>query len=860
MSRNIENIYPLSALQRGMLFHCLYEPKLALYYQSFSSRITVALDVDRFQLAWRRTVERHSALRTAFVWKNRDEPLQIAFRNVPLPWRVEDWRGVASEEQKTRLAALLDQDQAEGFDLSRPPLMRFMLIRLRDEEYHFVWSSHHLLFDGWSVPLIFQDVADFYASLSSGREVVKAPARPYGDYIAWLGTRDLAEAEQFWRARLKGFHRLTKLPVSASESGSETGNVADAFGEQELSLSKEATAGVLELARRHHLTISTILQGAWALLLSRHAGERDVVYGWTVFGRPADLESSESMVGMFINTLPMRVDVDPEERALPWLRKLQLAELETRDYDYAPLVDIQSWSEVARGQKLFDSLMALTSSVGEKAERVEGLGMGEITTVQRASSPLVLRSKPAEELAIAIDYDRRLFDDATIARTIEQMKSIVAEMVHDPEQQLGEISLIGESERKLLLSDWNASGEGVPSDRCIHELFEEQGARRPNAIALIQGGQTVRYAELNERANQLAHHLRTLGVKREDRVGICVERTPRMVEGLLAILKAGAAYLPLDPSNPEDRLRFMLDDASVSVVLSETAVRERIEATGWTGRVVDLDRERAEIGACSAVNPDTGVTAENLAYVVYTSGSTGEPKGTEVPHRSLSGFMFGVTYATFDENQVLLQHSSVSWDALTLELWPALAHGGRCVLYAGRVITPEELGELVERHGVSVLWLTSSVFTAVMETRPEVLRGVRQLLTGGEALSVPHVRRALAELPQTRIVNGYGPSECTVFSTCHVPSRDLPEGIASIPIGRPIGDRRIYLLDDWMELVPAGVVGEICVGGRGVGRGYLQRPALTAERFVPDNFGGEPGARLYCTGDLARWTADGNLE
>src|SRR3954451_21219811 len=226
------------------------------------------------------------------------------------------------------------------------------------------------------------------------------------------------------------------------------------------------------------------------------------------------------------------------------------------------------------------------------------------------------------------------------------MKSIVAEMVRDPEQQLGEISLIGESERKLLLSDWNASGEGVPSDRCIHELFEEQAARRPNAIALIQGGQTVRYAELNERANQLAHRLRALGVKREDRVGICVERTPRMVEGLLAILKAGAAYLPLDPSNPEDRLRFMLDDASVSVVLSETAVRERIEATGWTGRVADLDRERAEIGACSAVNPDTGVTAENLAYVVYTSGSTGEPKGTEVPHRSLSGFMFGVSYAT----------------------------------------------------------------------------------------------------------------------------------------------------------------------------------------------------------------------
>ena len=851
MARNIENIYPLSALQRGMLFHCLYEPKLALYYQSFSSRIAVDLDVDRFQLAWRRTVERHSALRTAFVWKNRDEPLQIAFRNVPLPWRVEDWRGMAPEEQKTRIAELLEQDQAEGFDLSKPPLMRFMLIRLADE-YHFVWSSHHLLFDGWSVPLIFQDVADFY----HGGE--KPPARPYGDYIAWLGARDFAPAERFWRERLSGFTWPTKLPVSApAEVG---GRVADAFGEQELSLSRSATADLLAFARRHHLTVSTILQGMWALLLSRHSGERDVVYGWTVFGRPADLESSESMVGMFINTLPMRVDVAPEERVLPWLRKLQLAELETRDYDYAPLVDIQAWSELARGQKFFESLMALTSSVGEKPEQVEGLGMGEITTVQRASTPLVLRSKPAEALSIAIDYDRRLFDDATIARMIEQMKSIVTGMVRDPEQRLGDISLVGENERRLLLTDWNATGDGVPNDRCIHELFEQQAARRPDAIALIQGDAIVRYGELNERANRLAHHLRAVGVKREDRVGICVERTPRMVEGLLAILKAGAAYLPLDPSNPVDRLQFMLQDAAVRVVLTEASVRERIDGLSSACRIVDVDRELTEIAAHSAANPVTGVTAENLAYVVYTSGSTGEPKGTEVPHRSLTGFMFGVSYATFDEHQVLLQHSSVSWDALTLELWPALAHGGRCVLYAGRVITPEELGELVERHGISALWLTSSVFTAVMETRPEVLRGVRQLLTGGEALSVPHVRRALAELLETRIVNGYGPSECTVFSTCYVPSRELPERATSIPIGAPVGDRRVYLLDERMDLVPIGVVGEIHVGGPGVGRGYLQRPALTAERFVPDPFGGEAGARLYRTGDLARWTADGVLE
>jgi len=395
--------------------------------------------------------------------------------------------------------------------------------------------------------------------------------------------------------------------------------------------------------------------------------------------------------------------------------------------------------------------------------------------------------------------------------------------------------------------------------QCIHKLFEEQVAQHGDATALVYLGEEISYRELDQRAQRLAHYLRTLGVGTETIVALLMPRDIEMVVALLAVLKAGGAYLCLDAEYPPQRLAFMLADVGAKVVLAKQGLADKLPL-GVGARIVSLDRERHRIGDQPDTPIETNVNAENLAYVTYTSGSTGEPKGTEVPHRSLIGYIRGVNYAAFDEHQTFLQHSSISWDALTLELWTPLLQGGRAVLYEGRMLTPSELQRMVLEHGVNTIWLTASLFNNVVDTMPEALEGLQQLLIGGEAISVAHVRKAMTRWPDLKIVNGYGPSECTVFSSCYVISELPGEQQRSIPIGRPIGDRRVYLLDPRLRRTAIGMSGEIYVGGPSVARGYLRRPALTADRFVPDPFSKEGGGRLYRTGDLARYLADGNLE
>ncbi|MEG4501136.1 amino acid adenylation domain-containing protein [Microcoleus sp. F10-C6] len=395
------------------------------------------------------------------------------------------------------------------------------------------------------------------------------------------------------------------------------------------------------------------------------------------------------------------------------------------------------------------------------------------------------------------------------------------------------------------------------SYQCIHKIFETQVLQQNYATALIYKDQQLSYSELNRRANQLAHYLQKLGVKPDVPVGICVERSLEMVIGLLGILKAGGAYVPLDPIYPPERLAFMLEDVQTPIILTQQQWEHKFPAH-LTPKLVDIDLDWEIISQESQENPSSEVSPENLAYIIYTSGSTGQPKGTEIPHRSIIGFMFGVDYLRLDSKQTFLQYSSISWDALTLELWPALLHGGRCVLYPGTIPTPDDLIQVIQQYSVSILWLTSALFNTIIDYIPEGLSGVQGLLIGGEAISLPHVRRAMELLPSTQIINGYGPSECTVFSCCYPIPRPLDENVRSIPIGRPIGDRKVYLLDSYLNRVPIGVAGEICITGPSLAQGYVNKPKLTAEKFINNPF--ITGERLYKTGDLGRFLPDGNIE
>ncbi|HEX7240657.1 MAG TPA: amino acid adenylation domain-containing protein, partial [Longimicrobiaceae bacterium] len=457
-------------------------------------------------------------------------------------------------------------------------------------------------------------------------------------------------------------------------------------------------------------------------------------------------------------------------------------------------------------------------------------------------------------LRAELTYGTELFERSTAQRMLRHLGRVLEQVGAGPDRRLGEVELLAEAERRRVVEEWGGSVSASRSDRTVHALFEEQAALTPGAVAVVGGERALTYRELDRLANRLAHDLVRRGVRPDVRVGVLLERSPELVVALLGVLKAGGAYVPLDPEYPAGRLAFMLRDAAVPVLLTRERLRGRLPEHG--AEVVCVDDASADGGDDRP--PEVEVTPEHLAYVTYTSGSTGTPKGTEVPHRAVPGFFRGADYVCFDERQVVLQHSSVSWDALTLELWPALLTGGRCALFEGSGGDVPALAEAVRRHGVTTLWLTSALFAAVVDTAPEALAGVSQVMTGGEAVSAGHARRALELYPGLRLVNGYGPSETTVFATCQVVEPGFAG--ATLPIGRPVGDRRAYVLDARLEPVPAGVPGELFVGGPGVARGYLGRPELTAARFVPDPFSGEPGARMYRTGDRVRRLAEGALE
>ena len=614
-------------------------------------------------------------------------------------------------------------------------------------------------------------------------------------------------------------------------------------------------------ASTHELTLNTLVQGAWALLLSRYSDQRRVVFGATRAGRYGGPAEASEAVGLFITTVPVPVDVDPDEPLLPWLTRLRARWAAMRAHEHTPLVDIHRWVGAAPGRDLFDSLVVFEHD--ELNARLASLGgaWGQRTfrLVGQTDYPLVLSGYGGEQILLEIDFDARRFEDVEISRMLEHLQQILGGFTEHPQPVIGRISLLAEPERHQLVVDWNTTSADYPRDRCVQELFEAQVERTPGAVAVVAGDDELTYEHVNRRANQLAHHLRSLGVGSNTTVGLCVERSPELIIGMLAILKTGAAYVPLDPHSPPRRLTFMLEDAAVTYLVTQTALLDRLPATD--AGVVCLDRDREQIRDAVPTNPRVAVGPDALAYVMFTSGSTGRPKGVAVRHRSIVRLVCAQEYATFGPDRVFLQLAPASFDASTFEIWGALLHGATLILAPAGVPDPRALEALLVRHRVTTLWLTASLFNQLVDDRPQALAGVREVLTGGEALSVRHVRRAQQVLgPQVQLINGYGPTEGTTFTTCYRIPATLPVNLASIPIGRPIANTQVYVLDARRAPVPIGVPGELYIGGDGLADGYLGHPDLTAERFVADPFSPEPGARLYRTGDRCRWRADGELE
>ncbi|MFI5177454.1 MAG: amino acid adenylation domain-containing protein, partial [Vicinamibacterales bacterium] len=845
------DLYPLSPLQHGMLFHAVDGSSGGAYVEQLSCRIEAPFDPAVFQTAWSQTIERHPVLRTVFEWQEVDRPLQVVLRRVAPSWSIEDWRDVPADARAAELSAWLTADAARGFVLSDPPLHRFALLRLDDDSWRFVWSFHHILLDGWCLPILLRDVASAYASMCTGVRVDAARHEPYRDYIAWLQSQDAAPAETFWRDTLAGLRAATPLPADRTANG---------WGECRLQLSEDATASLQALARREQVTTSTVVQAAWAVLLARASGEGDVVFGITMSGRPAGLRGVETMIGLFISTLPLRVTVDWSEPLLPWLKRVQASQVAVREHEHVGLADVQRWADMPAGHPLFETLVVFENYPIDTKAPAPGAGAlrtRDFHVRERTNFPLTLVASPGNRLSLKLLYDG--VAPAIAGRLIASVEHLLTEIASEQPPTLGDIKLVSDAERGEVVGlgagAWSAP---MPAAQCIGLLFDAQAAARPEAEAVRCGAEALSYSQLHQRSNQWAHLLRRHGVGPETVVGVCLDGGIELITVLLGIVKAGGAYMALDPTYPSPRLEWMVRETETPIVVTDSQLRARVFALRDM-RVLEADIVASDLAREPKTSPAVNIGGDHLAYVSYTSGSTGQPKGVGVPHRAVVRLMFGVDYATFGPAETWLQLAPVGFDASTLEIWGALLHGGRLVVTADRVPTPQNLGALLQAERVTAMWLTASLYNAVIDAAPEAIAGIRQLIIGGEALSVAHVQRGIGSLPATQIVNGYGPTEGTTFTCCFPIPRDYSAG-RSIPIGRPIGRTRVYILDQTGAPVPVGVPGELYIGGDGLGRGYLRQPARTAERFVPDAVSGIAGARLYRTGDVVRWTPDGVIE
>jgi amino acid adenylation domain-containing protein/non-ribosomal peptide synthase protein (TIGR01720 family) len=891
-ARQVEDIYPLSALQQGLLFHSLYEPQSAVYVISVSCRLEGPLDPDAFAAAWQTVVARHAVLRSAFLGQDLERPVQVVLRRAVLPIARHDWCDLPVAEQEARFSALCRAERERGFDFARPPLMRLALLQFGESDHRLIWNSHHLLLDGWSIPRLLDDVFAAYAALGRGEAPQLSPVRPYRDYIAWLRQQDLAAAEGYWRERLSGFTAPTELGLGRPAAGA---------GERYAEYDRVVALPELEtFARRHRVTVNTLVQAAWALLLGRYGNSRDVVFGVTVSGRPAELADVERMVGLFINTLPLRLSLDPEQTVVDFLRQVQARQSELISYQYAPLPDVQRASELPTGTPLFESILAFENyptEMSATAAVAQRIRISEIRPQERTNYPLTLQVTLGAALSLRLIYDTERFGAEGIAGLLGHVSRLLGGLIANGEQPLAAVPMLDDAERRQLITGWNNTAAAYPSDHCLHELFAAQAATNPGATALAYDGRTLSYGALEARTNQLAHHLRGLGVGPDVVVGLCIERSFEMVVGLLGILKAGGAYLPLDPDYPTDRLAFMQADAQAPVVLTTAALAERLPsvmpglvpgihvfAVGARGQDVDgrdkpgHDGRRGATAAGHAAayitmlrldvdwpdiarQPETALenisNPGNLAYVIYTSGSTGKPKGVMNAHRGIVNRIQWMQDAyRLTASDRVLQKTPFGFDVSVWEFFWPLAFGARLVIARpGGHQDPRYLSELIERQSITITHFVPSMLQAFLETA-DLARcdSLRDTMCSGEALAAETQNRFLLGL-RSRLHNLYGPTEAAVDVSAWECRLD---GGSQVPIGRPISNIALHVLDRAMEPVPVGVAGELYIGGVGLARGYLGRPALTAERFVPNPFGS--GERLYRTGDLARLRADGEIE
>jgi len=822
--RRIDDVHRLSALQEGMLFHALERPDAGVHVAQLAFT-TDAVDPALLRRAGQHVVDHHPALRASILWDGLERPLQVVERDVALV--VEEHAG--SDED-----ALLAADRRRGFDLAAAPLFRLTVLHRDDGGCRIVVTHHHVVLDGWSLAVVLHDLLQAYQALGAGTEPALLPAPSPVEHVAWLAARDGRDAERFWRAYLAGFDTPTPLP-------GRRGRGPTGHREHAQRVPEAVMAALRALARRLRVTPATLLEAAWAICLARHGGGDDVVFGVTVAGRPAELPGIERMVGLLINTRPVRVRLPRAERVGAWLARLHADESAAAAYEWTPLVDVARWSEVPPTTPLFESLVVFENHPADAGLRAGGLAVRDVRACEQTSYPLTLAFAP--DGGFRLLYDTSRLDGDAVVGLAERLVTVLRALAASSERTVGSLPALSASEQARLLA-WNATAAPVPAS-CVHARVAAWAERSPRAVALRYGAVEVTYQELRRRTDDLARVLRGAGVGRERVVALYLERSPELVIGMLAVLAAGGAFLPLDPTGPAARTSFILEDAEPALVLTDAAGAVTLPRGH---RTLQVD------GAAAVVDethePRSEPAPDDLAYLIYTSGSTGRPKGVLVPHRGLANLVEPQHGFAPGPGERVLQFASPGFDAAVWEVFLALANGATLCLAPADRLAGTGLLDVLRADAVTTVLLPPALLAVLP---PHDLPALATVIAGGERCPASVVARWS---PGRRFLNAYGPTEATVCATLAVcePDGDDP------PIGRPLSNTRLYVLDAAGAPVPPGAPGELHIGGVGLARGYHRRPELTAERFVVAAVPDAPGERLYRTGDRVRWRADGQLE
>ena len=851
--------FPLSFAQERLWFLNQLEPGSPFYNVPVAVRLTGRLSIPALKQTLNEIVGRHEILRTYFPMAD-GLPIQVISPAKRLALPLVDLSELSEAERDSEARRLISEESQYGFDLKQGPLLRINLLRLGGQDHVLILVMHHIISDGWSMGILVREMAILYEAFLRD-DTSPLPELPiqYADYSAWqrqwLQGEVLQQQLSYWKRKLEGAPPVLELPTDRPRPAVQSyrGDI------QLLELGRPLSVSLKQLSKQEGVTLFMLMLAAFRVLLYRYSGQQDIAVGTPIAGR--NRAEIEGLIGFFVNTLVMRNEIKAERSFKQVIREEKKVVLEAFAHQDVPFERLVLELQPARSLSYTPLFQVMFALEGEPREimNLPGLTLNSFEPDLRiAKFDLTLSVIDSQDVAIALEYNTDLFDAATIIRMLGHFRNLLEGIAANPEQRISTLPLLADAERRKLIFDWNDTAIDYTRDRCIHELFEAQVERAPDAIAVVFEQQRLTYAELNRRANQLAHYLQEMGVGPESLVGICLERSIEMIVAVLGTLKAGGAYVPLDPDYPRERLAFIIEDARVSVLITKRGVVPELEQS--VAKAVWLDNELEEMAKQKAENPASGVRAQNLAYVIYTSGSTGQPKGVMIAHQGICNrLQWGQQVHPLAESDSVLQATSFSFDVSVLEIFAPLVAGARLIITRpGGARDPAYLVKVMAEHKVTVANFVPSLLQVLLdEPGIDECKYLRQVVAGGEPLQSEIKDRFFARM-NAELYNLYGPTEASVDTTSWRCEPGGKQGI--VPIGRPLANVRTYILHSDLQPAPIGVPGELHVAGVGLARGYLNRPDQTAEKFIPDPFSDEPGARMYKTGDVARYFEDGNIE